>query len=497
MTKKKTAAAAIILAILAFGIGRYTSQSVPSAQAGKKHILYYVDPMHPSYRSDKPGIAPDCGMPLEPVYEDQAPAPTASLPAGAVAISPERQQLYGIRIATAQKRSGSHVVRTTGRVQAEDNRIYRLMAATDGWIQSLEDNPVGTVVKKDQLLATYYSKEFRNAEQAYLASLVSLDRLRPGHSIDDTLKMNDANLRINEEQLRSLGMSESQIKELAKTRLNTSDITINSPVDGVVLSRDISPLQKFENGAEFYRIGDLSKVWITADIFGDEGELFRSGTKVRLNLREVEESISATVGENPPYFDAATGTLKLRLEADNPGLILRPDMYVDLEFNVSSAIGISLPQEAVLDTGLGKTVYVESSPGVFEPRAIKLGVPVGDRVVVSSGITEGERFVASGNFLVDSESRLRGAALEAGGTAAKSHAAGNAEENATKDPVCGMALSSTQAHSSQHVESYHGDTFHFCSDDCQKKFHREPARYARSNDDAKNTLSESPKEARR
>ncbi|HTP68489.1 MAG TPA: efflux RND transporter periplasmic adaptor subunit [Dongiaceae bacterium] len=492
MTKKTIAIGAIALVLIAFTIGRYSRPAATSEHFSQRRILYYVDPMHPSYRSDKPGTAPDCGMALEPVYEGEQSASATPLPAGAVSISSDRQQLYGIRVDTISKHSGPHIVRTTGRVQAEDNRVFRLMAATEGWVQSLQNTPVGTVVKKNELLGTFYSKEFRNAEQAYLTSLTTLDRLKPGHNLDEAVKGNDANIRINEEQLRSLGMSEPQIRELAKSRETTRDITINSPVDGVVLTRDISPLQKFESGAEFYRIADLNKVWILADVFGDEGEIYRPGAKVRVSLRETGKTVSAVVDNQAPVFDPTTHVFKLRLEADNPGYLLRPDMFVDLEFNVTSPAGILVPQEAILDTGMGKTVYVEAAEGVFVAHAVKVGATLGSMVAITSGLSAGDRYVASGSFLVDSESRLRGTPLVA------AQMTKNAEMSApAKDPVCGMPLNDAQARSTQHEETYHGEKFHFCSDNCQNKFRKDPARYTGPNAAASNTTPDTRSEARR
>jgi len=395
------------VALLAFFAGRYSGRASQAAGASDKRILYYVDPMHPAYRSDKPGIAPDCGMPLVPVYKGEDPSAKLQLSPGAVSISTERQQLFGLRVEKVQKNSGPRTIRTTGRVEADDNRVYRLMSATDGWILSLENNPPGTLVKQNELLATFYSKEFRNAEQAYLGSLASVERLKPNHDMDESSRVSDANLRINEEQLRALGMGELQIKELAKLRQVTRDIRLTSPVDGIVLSRSISPQQRFEAGAEFYRIADLSRVWIIADVFGDEGQLFRPGAKALVELRERAKSLTAAVSKNPPLFDATTRTLKLRLEAENPGFLLRPDMFVDLEFQANAPAGLSVPQEAVLDSGMRKIVYVEASEGVFEPREVKTGNAYGNRVTITNGLREGDRIVTSGNFLVDSESRMR------------------------------------------------------------------------------------------
>src|SRR5256885_14152301 len=168
------------LALLAFAAGRYTAKPNDN-HTDAKRILYYVDPMHPSYRSDKPGIAPDCGMALEPVYEGEDPAARLQLKPGAVSISPEKQLLIGVRVLAVEKNSGSRLIHTTGRVEADSSKIFRVMAGAEGWVQSVKNNPAGTLVKKDEPLASLYSVEFRNAEQAYLGSLASLERSEEQH----------------------------------------------------------------------------------------------------------------------------------------------------------------------------------------------------------------------------------------------------------------------------------------------------------------------------
>jgi YHS domain-containing protein len=483
MNKPTAVGSLLVIALGAFIAGRFSGgsrQPSPPLERSAKRILYYVDPMHPAYKSDKPGIAPDCGMALEPVYEGDDLAAKLQLPAGAVSVAPEKQELIGVRTEVVEKNSGSRLVRTTGRVAADDNRVYRMMAGTDGWIQSLQDSPAGTVVKKDQVLATFYSREFRNAEQAFLGSLASQDRVRGVRDSDDPNRVNDSSIRINEEQLKTLGMGEPQIRELRKTRQVTGDITLVSPVDGIVLSRSVSPLQLFEKGAEFYRIADLSKVWIIADVFSDEASVLRPGAKATVQIRELSKTVTATVTDTPPSFDPASRTLKLRLESDNPGLLLRPDMYVDVEFRAPAPTGISIPAEAVLDSGMQKIVYLETSDGVFEPRPVELGSSFGNRVTVKRGLAEGDRVVTAGNFLIDSESRMKPAVLRAvnekhDGTAPAPAVANNA--GTTVDPVCGMSLDQKKAIADGHSETYHGETFVFCSDKCHKKFLHDPAKY--------------------
>ena len=465
--KKLTASGAILLIVIgAFVVGRYTGKPrLLPGEAGTRRILYYVDPMHPSYRSQKPGIAPDCGMPLEPVYEGEDLTAKLQLPLGAVSISPDKQQLVGIRVEQVEKSPGSQLIRTTGRVVADDNRVYRLMAGTEGWVQSLQNSPAGTVVKKDELLATFYSREFRNVEQAYLGSLASLDRLKRGPEEGNG---GDANLRINEEQLHALGMGDPQIRELAKTHQLTRNVEITSPIDGIILERSISPEQRFDKGAELYKIADLTKVWILADLYSGEAKTLKPGTKVKVTVRELAKTIYATVGQNPPLFDPASRTLKLRLEADNPGSVLRPDMFVDLEFTAKVPAGLSIPQESVLDSGRQKIVYVETSDDVFEPRPVELGAAEGDRVAVLRGLEEGDRVVTSGNFLIDSESRIRLAKVISNNS--KTDLASN------RDPVCGMSMADKHA-DSQYTAKYRGETFSFCSEKCQKKFEQDPAKF--------------------
>ena len=464
------------LALLAFAAGRYTAKPNDN-HTDAKRVLYYVDPMHPSYRSDKPGIAPDCGMALEPVYEGEDRAAKLQLRPGAVSISPEKQSLIGVRVLKVERNSGSRMIRTTGRVDADSGKIFRVMAGAEGWVQSVKNNPAGAFVKKDELLAFLYSREFRNAEQAYLGSLASLERLKGTHDQEDPARSSDASLRINEEQLRSLGMGEPQIKELAKTRQITRDITLTSPIDGIVLSRDVSPGQRFEKGTEFYRIADLRNVWITADLFGGDTQFFAPGARVKATIRERGKTIFATVGDTAPLFDPASRTLKLRLEAENPGFVLRPDMFVDLEFSAKAPAGLAIPQDAVIDSGLQKIVYVETSDGVFEPRPVILGTAYGNLVTVTSGLAAGEKVVTSGNFLIDSESKMRSSALISPAIKDVQLSSGQ-HAVALRDPVCGMELDPNRASSAGYSEKYQGEVFQFCSDKCQKKFQQDPAKYA-------------------
>jgi YHS domain-containing protein len=173
------------------------------------------------------------------------------------------------------------------------------------------------------------------------------------------------------------------------------------------------------------------------------------------------------VSDVEPLFDETTRTLKVRLEMDNPGYALKPGMFVYIDFPVSLPPGVSVPADAVLDSGLRKVVFVDRGNGYFEPRRVETGWHVGDRVEIVRGLMDGERIVVSGNFLLDSETRMKAASVA---TAAASR---------TMDPVCGMEVDAEQARAAGRVIEHDHRTYYFCTDDCKKQFAANPERFER------------------
>jgi RND family efflux transporter MFP subunit len=194
---------------------------------------------------------------------------------------------------------------------------------------------------------------------------------------------------------------------LAKRRELVHDIRVESPVDGVVLKRSVTPGLRFDRGFEFYRIADLNRVWILADVYGYQLPLIRGGASARITTAQESHALSATVSPSGPIFDETAQTLKVRLEAVNPRSALKPGMFVDVEFPVAAPSTLVVPADAIVDSGLRKTVFVECEDGYFEPRLIETGARIGDDVEVTKGLTAGERIVISGTFFVDSESRMK------------------------------------------------------------------------------------------
>jgi Cu(I)/Ag(I) efflux system membrane fusion protein len=207
--------------------------------------------------------------------------------------------------------------------------------------------------------------------------------------------------------LRNLGVSNSQIRQMAKRREIVHDIRVESPVDGVVLKRSVSSGLRFDRGFEFYQIADLGRVWILADVYRDQLPFIRRGASARITTAEHSHALSATVSASEPIFDESTLTLKARLEAANPKWALKPGMFVDVEFPVGVPPTLVVPADAIVDSGLRKTVFVDRGDGYFEPRLVETGRRIGDDVEVTKGLVPGERIVTSGTFFVDSESRMR------------------------------------------------------------------------------------------
>jgi YHS domain-containing protein len=170
--------------------------------------------------------------------------------------------------------------------------------------------------------------------------------------------------------------------------------------------------------------------------------------------------------------------LKLRLEADNPGFILRPDMFVDVELPVAKAAGLAVPADAVIDSGREQRVFVERSPGVFEPRNVQAGWRFGDRIEIVKGLSEGERVVSEGTFLVDSESRLKSAPApkeeQQQKLSPKSAAGTSMSAHMVKDAACGMTIDASKATAEGHTITRDGVTYYFCSDRCKRKFSEQP-----------------------
>jgi Cu(I)/Ag(I) efflux system membrane fusion protein len=318
-------------------------------------------------------------------------------------------------------------------VTADETRLFIINAATNGWIVHIEPATPGSLVKKDEVLASFYAPELPSAQQAFLYALSTVDRLKEqAQTQDRQFGAVEVSLAQSRDQLTNLGMGPKQIEEITRTRERVQQVNMVSPTTGIIISRNIFPGLKFVQGQEFFRIADLRRIWILADVFEGEDKFLKPGQRLR-HARRQRLSFEATVSRILPLFDPESRTLKVRLEADNPDYALRPDMFVDVELPVESAAAISVPADAILDSGLRQTVFVEREEGLFEPREVRTGLRRGGRVEITEGLEPGERIALSGTFLIDSESRM-------------DLAAAGLDVTLARDPVGGAMVSIASGH---------------------------------------------------
>jgi Cu(I)/Ag(I) efflux system membrane fusion protein len=394
--------------------GTWWAHRFGTAHASAHAATGYTCPMHPDYHSDHPGTCPICGMALE---EDRAQSKTGgdaaarALPPGTVQVSAEQQQAIGVRLDVVRRVAGTQHLRTTGRVVPDENRTYPIVAAVSGWIRKVENITTGEVVKKDQSLASFFSPDpqLETAQQSYYDGLEMLYR---GAGAPAQVPRHNSRSAIEEierlaDGLRSLGVSNTQLRQLAVWREIVHDFRVESPADGVVLKRSVTSGFRFDRGFELFRIADLDHVWILADMSRDRLPFIRRGAPVRITTSEAGHPLAATVSESEPIFDETALTLKVRLDAPNPRRTLKPGMFVDVEFPLDLPSGLVVPADAIVDSGLRKTVFVDRGNGYFAPRIVETGWRSGEDVEVTKGLAAGERIVTSGTFFVDSESRMK------------------------------------------------------------------------------------------
>lgn len=389
------------------GMDMSNQGSAKSAPQGERKVLYYYDAMNPTFRSPKPGTATD-GMPLVPKYADEEEA-TANMPVGTVKLSQGKQQLIGVQTATVERQPLFRTVRAVAQLTADETKLAKVHLKVSGWIQQVYVDYVGKLVKKGDPLFTLYSPDLVATEQEYLIARRGKQYLEDS-SFPDASQGADSLLRSTRERLRLWDISDQQIKELDETGKVTRTLTFYSPVTGFVMDRKAFPQTAITPETDLYAIADLSTIWANAQIYEYEVPYVHVGQMAQMELSYYPgKKYTGRVTYIYPTVDPQTRTVKVRLEFPNPHFDLKPDMYSEVNLKIDYGTQVTVPQSAVLDSGERQTVFVALPDGYFEPREIKTGVKLDDKVAVLSGLRPGETIVTSGNFLIDSESRLKSA----------------------------------------------------------------------------------------
>ncbi len=369
--------------------------------SGEREIKYWVAPMDPTYIRDEPGTSP-MGMDLIPVYEDSAPERSL------VSIDPVPAQNAGIRTAKVVRRNLSRTIQTVGVVGYQEPKQFTINSKSDGWIERLHVNESGQPVKKGQPLLELYSPDLVSAQTEFLLaerhSREFADSPIPALAESAERLLDSSRLR-----LKLLDVSDRQIARLKASGEVQKTLTLYAPYNGIVSMKMIHEGQFIKRGDALLMLSDISRVWVYADIYASEMPWVKVGQQADIILPYVDNKmVRSKISYLYPYAAAKTRTVKARLEIDNPGLELKPDMYVTVRLRpdpVDNAL--SIPTEAIIYSGEKQTVFVSLENGKFEPRRIKIGV--GDDsgyTEVRQGLAEGEKVVTSAQFLLDSDSQL-------------------------------------------------------------------------------------------
>ena len=466
MSKPTFLVAGVVLVVVAFAAGYFISPGGVTNGAGgsgEREILYYVDPMNPSFRSPEPGTAP-CGMALEPVYADGGGG--ASDQRGVINVRADRQQLIGVTTGTAMHATVPHELRLLGTVEVDETRLYDISSITEGWIREITDATTGSFVRKSQVLAKYYSRDAYNPQQSFIYALNNMDReVRTGQRAPDQGTPFEKNIINTTQALLNVGMTQEQIDRIKETRKEEFLVDIRSPADGFILERNVYLGGAFKPTTTLYTVADLGVVWILADAFETDEQFLKPGMKATISHPALNRDLEAVVADVLPEFSSATRTLKVRLEVRNPGFRLRPGMFVDVIRTVELGPALTVPRSAVLDSGSRQMVFIDQGEGNLEARKVATGWRYGDRVEILKGLKEGDEVVTSGNFLLDSESRMRSAGADP-------------LTEVSIDPICNMEVEHARAKANGLTSEHNGGSVYFCNPNCKKTFDADPDAHA-------------------
>ncbi len=393
---------AVAMGLVKAGGGKGSSKA-----KGKRKILYWKSSMIPGEIHKGPG-KDSMGMDLVPVYKDEV----GSL--NAIRVSPVTQQNMGVRLGVVKTGPLVKSVRTVAYVDYDETTLTSVTTKMDGWVEKLYVDQTGIQVHEGEPLFELYSRELYSAQEEYLVAIRHVQKeatpFIPRGRLDSEALVEAARMR-----LEYFDISDEQIKRLAKSGKIRKTLTIRAPFTGIVTIKRVVEGQRIKAGTEVYRIADLSTVWVMAKVFEYDLPYVKRGQEALMRLSYLPgRTFRGRVTYIYPYLEAKTREVPIRMEFHNPGYELKPGMYATVKLAAKLADSVVLvPDIAVIDTGTRKIAFVTKGKGTFEPRELKIGARGRDDMLqVLSGLAPGEEVVLSGQFLLDSESRLREAALK-------------------------------------------------------------------------------------
>ena len=376
--------------------------------AGVKAEQLYTCGMHPQVIQNHPGNCPICGMKLTPVRNPSSVTsaatnpPSGSTEPAPITIDPVTMQNMGLRTGLVTRGPLRRVVRTVGVVDFDETGLTDVTTKFKGWIEKLYVDATGQQVHRGDPLFDIYSPELYSAQVEYLLVLNQPTNLASAGAQALTASALA--------KLKFLDVPNEQIAEIEKEGQPRKTLRINAPRDGVVVEKAVVEGQMVEAGMKLYRLADLGTVWVQTQIYEQDLPAVRLGQEAVVSLSYLSDrKFRGRVTYIYPTVDEKTRTAKVRMEFHNPGYFLKPGMFATVELTAElSPSALLVPDSAVLRSGEKNTVFVALEGGKFEPRTVALGLRAdGNLYQVLSGLSEGERVVTSGQFMLDSESQLR------------------------------------------------------------------------------------------
>lgn len=410
---KKTAMpiAILLLAVLAAGGYWFWRQRQPGTGQATKAAqgkVIYTCPMHPFIEKEQPGACPICGMNLVKKVASTPASGQEMKTLEQVSLSPTQMVLANVATDKVDRAALAKEVTAVGIVQYDQARQAKVTAWVSGRLDRLFVDKVGDYVSTRRPVAEIYSPDLVATEQEYLLALKSRDQLKSS-PISSIAAGGEGLVAAARQRLKLWGVKDQQIAALEKSGQPNIRIPIYTPLSGIVIDKLVLAGQYVKEGDPLFNIADLSTVWTEVEIYENEFPFVKVGQRVAITSQSYpERTFSGRVSYIYPFLDPKTRTVKVRVELANPGLRLKPDMFVNATIKVPLAPTLVVPVTAVMDTGQRQVVWIEARPGVFEPRDVKVGARVDDRVQILSGLMRGDTIAVSGGYLIDSEAQLKG-----------------------------------------------------------------------------------------
>jgi Cu(I)/Ag(I) efflux system membrane fusion protein len=411
------------------------SGGAPAATANEPAQQLWTCPMHPQIVRKEPGTCPICHMDLVPARRAAVGGEKVAEGFSVVEIDPARTRQIGLRVAKAERSRFGGEIRTTGRVAADETRIHHVHTKYEAYVEELYADFTGKWVKAGEPLVELYSPELLAAQEELLLALRAEKALSSGPEPSPTRGGGADLVASARQRLRLLDVSDREIDAIASSGKARRAITLSSPISGYVVGKSAVHGMKSVPSDTLFDIADLSRVWVVADVYESDLPKVRVGQAATMNLTYWPGSEwKGRVAWIEPTVDPKSRTVKVRLDVANPKGELKPEMFANVVLETPARDVLTIPDDAVIESGLRAIVFVERGEGRLEPREIATGLRSGGRVEVVSGIQEGESVATGASFLIDSESRLRAAISAMGGATTPPPAAPEPEADSVDPP---------------------------------------------------------------